>query len=173
MTPSRKPAQSEGRDGFPTAWQWLADLGVKPGEFQVETKARLRHAMRSRDWPEKHRVWACLALATMGFNQELAVKLERGAVVPLTQSHIAALTGIAVKNVHRCVLDLESEGWLLRQPIDRARGLRKGEVKILCYAIPRPPKKPNPIAEIPDSRSEYDGLPDDLAYWLRRFKFHT
>jgi IclR helix-turn-helix domain len=171
---ARKQAKTEGRDGFPVAWQWLADLGVKPGEFQVETTARLQLAMKSREWPEKQRVWACLSLATMGFNQELAVKLEKGKVVPLTQTDIAKQTGIAVNNVHRCVLDLESEGWLKRIPVDEGRGLRKGEVQIHCYAIPRPPKKPRAIVEDPKvAGSEYDGLPDEVAYWLRHLKFHA
>ena len=170
MTPSRKQAQSEGRDGLPAAWQWLSDLGVKPGEFQVETKARLRHAMKSREWPEKQRVWACLSLATMGFNQELAVKLERGQAVPLTQGDIEKQTGILVKNVHRCVLELESEGWLLRVPVDEARGLRRGEVQIHCYAIPRPPKKPKVKPEAQTEADKYAGLEPELSYWLRHLK---
>ena len=170
MTPSRKTAQSQGRDGLPVAWQWLSDLGVKPGEFQVETKARLRHAMKSREWPEKQRVWACLSLATMGFNQELAVKLERGQVVPLTQSDIEKQTGILVKNVHRCVLDLEAEGWLLRVPVDEARGLRRGEVQIHCYAVPRPPKRTKMEPEAQPEADRYAGVAPELAYWLRHLK---
>ena len=170
MTPSRKTAQSQGRDGLPVAWQWLSDLGVKPGEFQVETKARLRHAMKSREWPEKQRVWACLSLATMGFNQELAVKLERGTVVPLTQGDIEKQTGILVKNVHRCVLELEGEGWLLRKPVDETRGLRRGEVQIHCYAVPRPPKRTKMEPEAQPEADKYAGVAPELAYWLRHLK---
>ena len=170
MTPSRKTAQSQGRDGLPVAWQWLSDLGVKPGEFQVETKARLRHAMKSREWPEKQRVWACLSLATMGFNQELAVKLERGQVVPLTQGDIEKQTGILVKNVHRCVLELEGEGWLLRKPVDETRGLRRGEVQIHCYAVPRPPKRTKMEPEAQPEADKYAGVAPELAYWLRHLK---
>jgi len=170
VTPSRKTAQSQGRDGLPVAWQWLSDLGVKPGEFQVETKARLRHAMKSREWPEKQRVWACLSLATMGFNQELAVKLERGTVVPLTQGDIEKQTGILVKNVHRCVLELEGEGWLLRKPVDETRGLRRGEVQIHCYAVPRPPKRTKMEPEAQPEADKYAGVAPELAYWLRHLK---
>ena len=170
MTPSRKTAQSQGRDGLPVAWQWLSDLGVKPGEFQVEKKARLRHAMKSREWPEKQRVWACLSLATMGFNQELAVKLERGTVVPLTQGDIEKQTGILVKNVHRCVLELEGEGWLLRKPVDETRGLRRGEVQIHCYAVPRPPKRTKMEPEAQPEADKYAGVAPELAYWLRHLK---
>jgi hypothetical protein len=170
VTPSRKTAQSQGRDGLPVAWQWLSDLGVKPGEFQVETKARLRHAMKSREWPEKQRVWACLSLATMGFNQELAVKLERGQVVPLTQGDIEKQTGILVKNVHRCVLDLEGEGWLLRKAVDEERGLRRGEVQIHCYAVPRPPKRTKMEPEAQPEADRYADVAPEIAYWSRHLK---
>ena len=136
----------------------------------METKARLQHAMKNQEWPEKQRVWACLSLATMGFNQELAVKLARGQVVPLTQTDIANQTGIAVKNVHRSVLDLESEGWLKRTPVDEARGLLRGEVQIHCYAIPRPVKKPKAESEDEPETSKYAGLAPELSYWLRHLK---
>jgi hypothetical protein len=126
--------------------------------------------MKSREWPEKQRVWACLSLATMGFNQELAVKLERGQVVPLTQSDIEKQTGILVKNVHRCVLDLEAEGWLLRVPVDEARGLRRGEVQIHCYAVPRPPKRTKMEPEAQPEADRYAGVAPELAYWLRHLK---
>ena len=161
MTPSRKQAQSEG-GGFP---QWLAELGVRPGGFYIETKARLVHAMKNKAWQDEPRVWACLALHTMAFQQELAVRMEGGALVPLRQVDIARETGIDVRKVQRAVQNLEKQGSVARQ------GQVKGEVKIICYAVPRPPKKEADVETTSAPASIYDGLPDDLAVWLRKFKF--
>jgi len=162
MTPSRKPAQSEG-GGFP---QWLSELGIRPGGFYIETKARLVHAMTNREWQDEPRVWACLALHTMAFQQELAVRMDKGALVPLRQIDIAKETGIDVRHVQRAVRNLEKQGSLQRQ------GETKGEVKLLCYAVPRRPKKDDAeAAAAPEQGSIYDGLPDELAVWLRKFKF--
>ena len=170
---ARKQARSQGSDEFPVAWQWLADLGVKPGEFQVETRARIRHAMMQANWPDRQRVHACLTLYSMGFNQEEAVKMERGGVmVPLRQVDIANETGIDIKSVHRCVIELEREGWLCRQPADGADGLRKGEVKIVCYVIPRKVKAA-PVAvddESSEDDSARDSWPVELAHWVRKLK---
>jgi hypothetical protein len=172
---ARKQAKSEGADGFPVAWQWLADLGVKPGEFQVETKARLRHAMLQAGWPDRQRVHACLTLYSMGFNQEEAVKMERGGVMaPLRQVDIANETGIDIKSVHRCVVELEAEGWLKRLPADGKDGLRKGEVKIVCYVIPRKVKAAPAVddAGAPDDAEDaaVDSLPAGLAHWAKKLK---
>jgi hypothetical protein len=162
MTPSRKPAQSEG-GGFP---QWLLELGIRPGGFYIETKARLVHAMTNREWQDEPRVWACLALHTMAFQQELAVRMDKGALVPLRQIDIAKETGIDVRHVQRAVRNLEKQGSLQRQ------GETKGEVKLLCYAVPHRPKKDDvEAADAPEQGSIYDGLPDELAVWLRKFKF--
>lgn len=161
MTPSRKQAQSEG-GGFP---QWLAELGVRPGGFYIETKARLVHAMKNKAWQDEPRVWACLALHTMAFQQELAVRMEGGALVPLRQVDIARETGIDVRKVQRAVQNLEKQGSVARQ------GQVKGEVRIICYAVPRPPKKEADVETTSAPSSIYDGLPDDLAVWLRKFKF--
>jgi hypothetical protein len=161
MTPSRKPAQSEG-GGFP---QWLSELGIRPGGFYIETKARLVHAMTNRGWQDEPRVWACLALHTMAFQQELAVRMDKGALVPLRQIDIAKETGMDVRHVQRAVRNLEKQGSLQRQ------GETKGEVKLLCYAVPRRPKKDDVETAAPEQGSIYDGLPDELAVWLRKFKF--
>ena len=163
MTPSRKQAQSEG-----TAGPWFYAQGVKPGEWYTETKARTRAAMLNTDWPEKQRVWACLSLHTMGFGRELAVRMERGQTVPLRQADIARETGIALKSVHRCVVELEREGWLLRETA--AAGAGGTELQIHCYALPRKPKAGEANPSTAPARPVYDGLPEELAYWLRHLK---
>ena len=163
MTPLRKQAQSEG-----TAGPWFYAQGVKPGEWYTETKARTRAAMLNTDWPEKQRVWACLSLHTMGFGRELAVRMERGQTVPLRQADIARETGIALKSVHRCVVELEREGWLLRETA--AAGAGGTELQIHCYALPRKPKAGEANPSTAPARPVYDGLPEELAYWLRHLK---
>jgi hypothetical protein len=163
MTPSRKQAQSEGTTG-----PWFYSQGVKPGEWYTETKARTRAAMLNTDWPEKQRVWACLGLHTMGFGRELAVKMEKGQTVPLRQSDIARESGIPLKSVHRCVVELEREGWLLRETVAARPG--DGELQIHCYALPRKPKAGEPNPSTAPARPVYDGLPEELAYWLRHLK---
>jgi hypothetical protein len=165
MHPARKQARSETADGSIPAWQWLYDAGVKPGGFFVETKARIMRAMTDTSWPEKPRVWACLALHTMGFNQELAVKMERGSTVPLRQVDIARETGVPIKSVHRCVVELQADGWLLRETGS------DGELKILCFAVPRRASlKRSEEDPAPEVSRKYDGLPENLAYWLRHLK---
>jgi len=163
MTPLRKQAQSEGTSG-----PWFYAQGVKPGEWYTETKARTRAAMLATDWPEKQRVWACLSLHTMGFGRELAVRMEKGQTVPLRQADIARETGIALKSVHRCVVELEREGWLLRETA--AAGAGGTELQIHCYALPRKPKAGEANPSTAPARPVYDGLPEELAYWLRHLK---
>ena len=163
MTPSRKQVQSEG-----TAGPWFYANGVKPGEWYTETKARTRAAMLNTDWPEKQRVWACLSLHTMGFGRELAVRMERGQTVFLRQTDIAKETGIGIKSVHRCVVELEREGWLLRETV--ATGPGQTELQIHCYALPRKPKAGEANPSTAPARPVYDGLPEELAYWLRHLK---
>ena len=166
MTPSRKQVQSEG-----TAGPWFYSQGVKPGEWYRETKARTRAAMANTKWPEKQRVWACLSLHTMGFDRELAVRMERGQAVPLRQVDIAKETGIDRRSVYRCVAELEREGWLLRESVKA--GTDGKEYQIHCYALPRRPKieAANPATAAGPASSVYDGLPEELARWCRHFKF--
>ena len=90
--------------------------------------------------------------------------MEGGALVPLRQVDIAQETGIDVRKVQRAVQNLEKQGSVARQ------GQVKGEVKIICYAVPRPPKKEADVETASAPASIYDGLPDDLAVWLRKFK---
>jgi hypothetical protein len=163
MTPSRKQTQSEGTTG-----PWFYSQGVKPGEWYTETKARTRAAMLNTDWPEKQRVWACLSLHTMGFGRELAVRMERGQTVPLRQTDIAKETGIGIKSVHRCVVDLEREGWLLRETVEIGPG--QTELQIHCYAVPRKATAEAANPSTAPARPVYDGLPEELAYWLRHLK---
>jgi IclR helix-turn-helix domain len=130
--------------------------------------------MHNQNWPEKQRVWACLKLHTAALTQEIATKIERSqcgwapTAVPLRQADIAREIGIPLKSVHRCVVDLEREGWLLRETV--AAGVGGTELQIHCYALPRKPKAGEANPSTAPARPVYDGLPEELAYWLRRLK---
>ena len=79
----------------------------------------------------KRRVWCRLAVHTNGFQFiGVASRLCRGEVVPLLQSDIAEELNVSTNNVHRCILELEQEGWLTREPIDAERGVAKGNVQL-------------------------------------------
>ncbi len=157
---TRKQAQSEA-GGAP---QWLVELGVGPGEFYQTSKAQPRRIMRDSAWSEKARAWACLSLHTMAFQEEMAVKLVKGQRVPLTRGDIAAETGLTPAQVRRSLVSLELEGYAERQGGDG--GLRKGEITIHCWAIPRPEKQLPEASE--DSRPVLE-VPEDLPLYLQRW----
>jgi len=115
--------------------QAVATSGEGNGLF-ASMFAHLLHAMTNREWQDEPRVWACLALHTMAFQQELAVRMDKGFLAPLRQIDIAKETGIDVRHVQRAVRNLEKQGLVARQ------GRTKGEVEILCQA-PQSPSSPS------------------------------
>jgi hypothetical protein len=131
--------------------------------------------MHDQNWPEKQRVWACLKLHTAALTQEFATQTKRrgghwgSRKTPLRQTDIAKETGIPLKSVHRCVVELEREGWLLRETVETG-GPGGPELRIRCYATPRKPKAGEANPSTAPARPVYDGLPEDLAAWLRRLK---
>jgi hypothetical protein len=162
---TRKQAQSEG-GGAP---QWLADLGVGPGEYYQTSKFRDRSIMKNPSWSEKARVWCCLSLHTMAFQCEEATKLVKGQRVPLTRGDVAAETGLTPAQVRRALVSLEQEGYAERRPMNGA-GLRKGEITICCWAIPRSPKS-EPVQDEKLDRLEIpEDLPAYLQKWIRKFR---
>jgi hypothetical protein len=68
--------------------------------------------------------------------------------------------------VRRALVALEVEGYAERRGGDG--GLRKGEITIHCWAIPRPPKQDSDVRE--DSRPELEvqDLPPYLQRWIKR-----
>lgn len=161
--PERKQARSEG-NGVP---QWLVDLGIGPGGFYFETRARMEALMRDSAWTDKARVFACLSLHTMAFQCEEATKLNRGKRIPLTRGDIADDTGLDVSRVRKALVSLEHEGYLERRA---PNGLVRGEITIHCWAVPRL----NGVqAAEPKTQTRFDlpaDLPPYLTRWMRRFK---
>ena len=154
---SRKQVGSEG-NGVP---QWLLDLGIGAGEFYLDAKPRPRAAMKCEGWTgEMGRVYHSLSLHCMAFASELAVKMERGKLVPLRPKDISHDTGMDRRQVRRALAALEAGGFLERS----------GE-EIRCWASPRAggeiPRQPSEKSQTVDYPST---LPDYLLHYLRRFR---
>ena len=126
---SKKTLTITGADGRP--------VEIEAGAYYLNPKARCHRIMREPLSGEANRVHACLELATMGFRQELAVKLERGRKVPLTPADISQQTGLIKQNVRRGLAELERAGLAERRPADGSSSLQKGKILIYSWAVPR------------------------------------
>jgi hypothetical protein len=120
-------------------------ITVPDGEYYFNTKARGRRMMLNSLSSDARRVYACLELATMGFQQELAVTMERGEQRPLTPTHIRQQTGLLKQNVTRGLVELEDAGLAKREADDKGL-LRNGHIQIYSWAVPREPKSKKVIA---------------------------
>ena len=174
-----------GADGQP--------IIIPEKQWYVTPKARPQRMMRNSLSNEARQVYACLELATMGWRQELAVKMDNGKTVPLTASDLVEQTGLSLPNVRRALIELEEEGLGCRRSADDGP-LRKGKVEIYSFAVPRPAQKPKyqsratgilelddvelkplqtflkrwkitPDPEIPVAREGLKSLSDDIAQW--------
>lgn len=113
---------------------------VPAGEYYFNTKARARRMMLNSLSLEARQIYACLELATMGFQQELAVTMANGKKILLTNAHIQDQTALSKQNVRRGLAELEAAGLVERRGI--AGGpLHKGKIEIYCWAEPREPKE--------------------------------
>jgi DNA-binding transcriptional ArsR family regulator len=174
-----------GADGQP--------IIIPEKQWYVTPKARPQRMMRNSLSSEARQVYACLELATMGWRQELAVKMDNGKTVPLTASDLIDQTGLSPQNVRRALIELEEQGLGCRRSTDDGP-LRKGRVEIYSFAVPRPAQKPKyqsratgilelddaelkplqtflkrwkitPDPEIPIAREGLKSLSDDIAQW--------
>ena len=119
---------ASNRDYMPP---WLSALGVKSGDYFIDSKPRARRAMKSKFFSPAARIHICLGLATMGFQQELAVRMEAGKRVPLTPADVCTATGIGRKHFRRHMAELEAYG------LAECRGSTKGRVEMYSWALPR------------------------------------
>lgn len=122
-----------------------ATLEIQDREYYFNTKARCRRMMLNSLSSDARRVYACLELATMGFQQELAVVMERGekgpVTRPLTPTDIGQQTGLLKQNVTRSLVELEDAGLAKREADDNG-ALRHGHIRLYSWAVPRQPKSP-------------------------------
>jgi hypothetical protein len=110
---------------------WLAALGIMVGEYFSDSKLRAKRAMRSRYFSPEARVHICLGLHTMGYQQELAVKMEAGKRVPLTPADVCSETGLSRKHFREYMNNLEAAG------LGAMKGSTKGRVELYAWAVPR------------------------------------
>jgi DNA-binding transcriptional ArsR family regulator len=154
--------------------KWLAELGVKSGDWYINPKARARRLMLNSLSAEARRVYACLELATMGFQQELAVTMENGKRRPLTPGDVARQTELHKVNVSRAFGELEDAG-LAKREADDGESLRRGHVRLYSWAVPHPtaPNIKEVIARDNNSLPDWiDSRPDDdpLKLFVNRCK---
>jgi DNA-binding transcriptional ArsR family regulator len=128
-------------------------LEIPAGEYYFNTKERARRMMQNSLSSEARQVYACLEMGTMGFQQELAVMMDRGRKRPITPDDISTQTGLSRQNTRRALTELEDQG-LAERRADDDGDLRKGHVTIYSWAVPREPKcKPDcsrALTTIPD-----------------------
>jgi len=122
----------------PDVPKWLADLGLKPGEYYTSgSKPKIQAAMRPR-FPLKARIWACLLYHTEPYKTERATTMFRGKKVSLRPANIATeLYEVAIDyykqsgreltdeekkaeridraNIRRILAELENEGFCERR----------------------------------------------------------
>lgn len=126
--PQGKTFKVTGVDGQPVV--------IPEGEWYISAKARPRRLMKNSLSSEARRIYACLELATIGFRQELAVTMEKGEKIPLTNAHIQDQTGLSKQHVRRGLVELEEAGLAERRGINGAP-LHKGRIEIYSWATPR------------------------------------
>jgi hypothetical protein len=139
---------------------WLVELGVREGQYFIDSKLRAKRAMQSRCFSRAARVHICLGLHTMGFQQQLAIKLVAGERVPIGTSDIAHETGLHKQNVRPALRELRAAG------LADVKGSTKGRLEIFAWAVPRPALPQNG-----NSRNyHFDGAPPELQALLSRYK---
>jgi predicted transcriptional regulator len=152
-------------------------IEVLAGSYYFNTKDRCRRMMLNHLSSGARQVYACLELATMGWQRELAMVKTKHAVRPMTTGDIAGECGLDQGLVRRFLDELQDAG-LAERRAKNGKGLHKGNVQIYSWAEPRVPEKekrgrarPLFLRWIPESwksltayakRCRYE-LPDDLG----------
>jgi hypothetical protein len=143
---------------------WLADLGIKEGEYFCDSKHRYKRGMKSPVMSEAGRIWCCLALHTSAFQQELAVKMVSGKREPLRPGDIARETGIPKQNIRRGLKQLEPCGV-------EVRGTSKNKIEIYVRMVPRVDSEARQKTRNVIPRDyHFEGSDDEAAELTRLFK---
>jgi len=158
---SARPNQNGYRARVP---EWLATLGIKEGDYFTDSKPRARRAMKSACFSGPARIHIYLGLQTMGFQQELAVKMEAGKRVPVTPADVCAATGIDRRHFRQYMNCLESMG------LAKIEGWTKGRFKIYSYAVPRPV---DPQKIVTAAVTSFAGCSPELSSLLKRYRIHV
>ena len=126
------------------------EVRVPNGEWYVNTKARTARMMKNGLSRGARQVYACLELATMGFDREKAlvwekVRTKEGTTKlierPQTNADIAGLSGLDESDTSKFFKELCVEGLAEAREIIEGKGLHKGNIQLYSWAQPREPKK--------------------------------
>lgn len=146
-------------------------LEIQDGEYYFNTKARARRMMLNSLSNDARRVYACLELATMGFQQELAVIMDGGKIRNLSPSDVCQQTKLPKQKVRDAFEELENEG-LAKRESDDGNALRKGHIRLYSWAEPHP-TRPN-IKEVAPRGYFPSWFPDSwepLKPLISRFRY--
>lgn len=146
--------------------EWLAALGIKPGEYFCESKLKWERAMTARCFPPAARIYACLALATSGFQDEKAWKLVNGKRVDLTPDDVSSRTQTSRKHFREYMEELRLDG------MADVRGSTKGHVELYAWQVPLPPVEKEIV---PRAGTIFDGsnLDPEVISVLKHCKITT
>lgn len=144
--------------------EWLATLGIKEGDYFTDSKPRARRAMKSACFSGPARIHIYLGLQTMGFQQELAVKMDAGKRVPVQPVDVCAATGIDRRHFRQYMSCLESMG------LAKIEGWTKGRFKIYSYAVPRPVDPQKIVTGAVTMYNSFAGCSPELKSLLDRYR---
>ena len=174
--PSRESVSSTGNQARPASIGWMAQFGIREGEWFHASKPALKVGMRPT-FELKTRVWCCGRLHAESYQGELAMGMFRGRKIPLSPAgiakelHDAALSfyaeagkeltveakktlKVSRQNVRRALAELEEEGVAERRTVEGIllRDLSQEQLKrlpiggIRLYFFLRP----RPAKKVPD-----------------------
>jgi hypothetical protein len=152
-----------GSTGSGRVPEWMAAAGLKEGEWYIDSKLRARRAMTSKCFSPAARLHIWLGLATMGFQTELATKMEAGKRVPASPTDACAATRIRREHFRKHFQELAAMG------LAECRGSTKGRVELYGWAVPRPVDVKKIV---PETVTIFDGCPPDLAPLLKRYRIN-
>src|SRR5258708_33446782 len=102
-----------GNEKRPASIGWMAELGLKEGEWFLASKPALKAGMRPT-FELKARVWCCGMLHAESYHGEGAMTMFHSKIIPLSPAHIAKELYDAALVFHsaggRALTDVEKRG---------------------------------------------------------------
>ena len=139
---------------------FMYEVGLRSGDWQFASKDSLRAIMRGGTATARYqpvvRVWACLQLATSGYQSQVA-KITRtdGSVADLAPADITEQTGMSPQNVRRALKELEEQKMAQREHPLTIAGKKAKAPRIrvnfrppIAELTPEQKPKPAPAAKI-------------------------
>jgi len=146
-------------------------IEIRAGRFYMNTKSRLRELMKPTLSRRARQVYARLEEGTMGFQQELAVKMENGRKRPLTIDDISEDTGLSEADVRRALDELQAVGLAARRTKDGTENFVKGNVEIYSWAEPHAPDPSKQRQRAPGIPQWANDLPQSLTALAKRWRY--